>query len=96
MFIQIYLFALDAANCTVLNKHVIQYWPVKSSQVKKSKKKDLRSNQSVSQSVTNKLSHCCCYRYASTLVTSTVENTEAVAREVFFNVILPETAFISR
>ena len=35
-------------------------------------------------------------RYASTLVTSTVENTEEVAREVFFNVILPETAFISR
>ena len=35
-------------------------------------------------------------RYASTLVTSTVENTEDVAREVFFNVILPETAFISR
>ena len=35
-------------------------------------------------------------RYASTLVTSTVENSEAVAREVFFNVILPETAFISR
>jgi len=35
-------------------------------------------------------------RYASTLVTSEVENTEEVAREVFFNVILPETAFISR
>ena len=36
------------------------------------------------------------HRYASTLVTSSVENTEEVAREVFFNVILPETAFISR
>jgi len=35
-------------------------------------------------------------RYASTLVSSTVENTEAVAREVFFSVFLPETAFISR
>jgi len=35
-------------------------------------------------------------RYASTLVTSEVENTEDDAREVFFNVILPDTAFISR
>ena len=35
-------------------------------------------------------------RYASTLVSSTVENTEDVAREVFFSVFLPETAFISR
>ena len=38
----------------------------------------------------------CHSRYASTLVTSEVENTEDDAREVFFNVILPDTAFISR
>jgi len=35
-------------------------------------------------------------RYALTLVENTVLNTESVAREVFFSVILPETAFISK
>lgn len=36
------------------------------------------------------------YRYATTLVTSQVRNSEEEAREVFLSVILPETAFISR
>jgi len=35
-------------------------------------------------------------RYASTLVTHTVENTASEAKEVFFNLLLPETAFVSR
>lgn len=35
-------------------------------------------------------------RYASTLVTHTVENTASEAREVSFNLLLPDTAFVSR
>ena len=36
------------------------------------------------------------FRYATTLVTSKVENPESRSREIFLTVILPETAFISR
>jgi len=35
-------------------------------------------------------------RYASTLVTHTVENTGSEAKEVSFNLLLPDTAFVSR
>jgi len=35
-------------------------------------------------------------RYASTLISSQVENTEEEPREIFFSVFLPESAFISR
>jgi len=35
-------------------------------------------------------------RYASTLVTHTVENTASEAKEVSFNLLLPDTAFVSR
>jgi hypothetical protein len=35
-------------------------------------------------------------RYASTLVTHTVENTASEAKEVVFNLLLPDTAFVSR
>jgi len=35
-------------------------------------------------------------RYASTLVTHTVENPDSEAKEVSFNLLLPDTAFVSR
>lgn len=35
-------------------------------------------------------------RYASTLVTHTVENTASEAKEISFNLLLPDTAFVSR
>ena len=35
-------------------------------------------------------------RYASTLVTHTVENPASEAKEVSFNLLLPDTAFVSR
>ena len=35
-------------------------------------------------------------RYASTLVTHTIENPSLEAKEVAFNLLLPDTAFVSR
>ena len=35
-------------------------------------------------------------RYASTLVTHTVENPDSESKEVSFNLLLPDTAFVSR
>lgn len=35
------------------------------------------------------------YRYANTLISSRVANPADVAQEVFFSVVIPETAFIS-